>query len=89
MCRRGGRIEVRGDSGIGMGRGEEDLLECERVENKDEIVISGILTENRNFLNVIFGGEQYRVLLDTGTVLSIVEPKIAERMRARSSRTIR
>ena len=68
----------------GMGRGKNlvDNLDF-GVEVDEEKLVSGVLSENRNFLTVMLAGEKYRALLDPGAMISLVGPKISERFRSR------
>ena len=65
-----------------LGRGAREISQC-MGDDSEEIIISGVLTENRNFLSIVLAGVRYRALLDPATMISLVGPKVAERLRAR------
>ena len=53
------------------------------IGSDEEIFVSGVLNENRNFLTIRLAGEKYKALLDPGAMISLVGPKISERFRSR------
>ena len=77
-------FEDNSENKDGMGRGKNlvDNLDF-GVEVDEEKLVSGVLSENRNFLTVMLAGEKYRALLDPGAMISLVGPKISERFRSR------
>ena len=59
-------------------------------DSSDEISLAAITPDNRNFIRIIVGGRQCRVLVDPGGTLSLVGPEVAhqfkDRMRETSTR---
>ena len=63
-----------------LGRGESENLPN---DEREEIIISSVRNENRNFLTIVLAGERYRALLDPGAMISLIGPRAAEKLRAR------
>lgn len=76
--------QVEVDKLRGRGVGEQRGEDKQGTESDDDVVvISGVNTENRNFLMLKLGEETYKTLLDPGATLSLVGPKVAEKLAPR------
>ena len=55
----------------------------EREIDEDQDLVAGLRGENRNFIAVQLGGQTYKVLFDSGAMLSLVGPRVAGRFKDR------
>lgn len=60
----------------------ENLLEFDKeIKESEEERIAGLCGDNRNFLTLTLGGEEYKTLLDPGATLSLIGPRVVEKFK--------
>ena len=85
--RRRGKVESCEDLGEGERIVENDQTSSIKPSVEGNEIVEAAAMDNRNFMEVIIGGETYVALLDPGATISLVRPRLAKRFEQRLEET--